>query len=509
MGWSWALVCSGVLVLVLLSAASKDERRFEQREVTFDIGEIVEVLPPGSAIMQEEVTFRDFNREEFKQMLESSPEYKRNMRERGYPRPGVLTPRGRRPSFGPHSFGGSPMFDYPVQFPLGRPTSDNLQAICLHGNHRPRYPNSYFPESGYGQGRRRAEAVNMGEFWFSTCCKGNQTWEREVTLCCATQAWELSVELFCEADTSVKDRIYHCCRLDGTDLLNCFKEDAPNPNYEPTEKLPVPSLPLKVNFSFDLNTCQRTVMTPHSIRTNKKKEQTKPSTSQKIDIIFPPGRPTADAVESLCRNQKLRPLYNVKCLTGSGYEWVARQAKAINRIEKGFKRCCKKKRDVLNCADQKWREELDKFCLAENGAQVDFNCCLGDRENDRYNCFMLISPDPHYNNTAPSDEFSLNKICDTHKIIKKRFPVGFPLKTFLNDCCPLSEEERSTCSVQKLNEMSNNLCSSRKTSPPAVSRCCSMASQEIPKCISKILMDAITKATNVLRQKKRKRCPLS
>lgn len=79
----------------------------------------------------------------------------------------------------------------------------------------------------------------------------------------------------------------------------------------------------------------------------------KPLTSQKPDISFPPGRPTADAIESLCHNPKLRPLYTVKCLPGVGYEWLARQAKAVNRIEKGFKQCCKKKRDVLNCADQK------------------------------------------------------------------------------------------------------------------------------------------------------------
>lgn len=97
----------------------------------------------------------------------------------------------------------------------------------------------------------------------------------------------------------------------------------------------------------------RTVMTPYSVKGNKKKKMKKLSSPEKININFPPGRPTADSIESLCHNHKARPLYTVKCLPGVGYEWVARQAKTINRIEKGFKQCCKKKHGVFNCADQK------------------------------------------------------------------------------------------------------------------------------------------------------------
>lgn len=93
-----------------------------------------------------------------------------------------------RPHFGPRSY--HPLENYPVQFPLARPSSENLNAICFHGDHRPRYPKSYFPQSGYGQQKRMADAVNMAEAWFETCCKHNQTEEtdREVTLCCVTQA---------------------------------------------------------------------------------------------------------------------------------------------------------------------------------------------------------------------------------------------------------------------------------------------------------------------------------
>ncbi|XP_070767919.1 extracellular matrix protein 1-like [Enoplosus armatus] len=500
MGSPRALVCSTAFVLVLLSSASKDERLIEQRDVTFDLDKIMQELQqPSSFMFQKEADLTDlFVPEErpIEQTRVFPPEQFDTLSERG------------RPSFGPRSFGGPPMLDYPVQFPLGRPTSDNLQAICLHGDLRPRYPDSYFPDSGFGQQKRRASAVNKAESWFGTCCKGNQTWEREVTLCCATQAWELSVASFCEEDSSVKDRLYDCCRQTGSDRLSCFHNDAPNPNYEPTEELPVPPPPSTANFRFDPSTCQRTVVTPYSARGNRRKKEKRPSASKKIDISFPPGRPTADVIESLCGNQKLRPLYTIKCLPGPGYDWLARQAKTINRIEKGYKQCCRKKQDVLTCADQKWREELNRFCVDENGDTVDFYCCAGSAGNERDDCFQYVSPDPHYNMTSANKELTMHALCDTHKIIKKKFPVGFPLKSFVNQCClPISKTHQTICFLQMLEQTSENQCSPRKTPPPAVRRCCRMSSQEAQQCISKILMDAITKATKVLRQKKKKKCP--
>ncbi|XP_034553427.1 extracellular matrix protein 1-like isoform X2 [Notolabrus celidotus] len=419
MGSSRALVCSTAFILVLLSSASEDQHMFEQREITFDLDEFMQEIIPDHFI-QKEKDFSDLlDPKEFpiEQVMMTPPNLHDIQRERGSSRPGSLAPSGRRPGFGPRSFGGPPMLEYPVQFPLSRPTSDNLQAICVFGDRRPRYPDSYFPSSGFGKLKRMASAVNMAESWFGTCCKGNQTWERGVTLCCATKAWELSVKMFCEEDSSVKDRLYDCCRLRGSDQLSCFNNNAPNPNYEATEELPVPELSSADSFDFDPSTCQRPVMTPYSVRGSRQKKMKKPLASQKADINFPPGRPTVDVIEQLCQNQKLRPLYNVKCLPGSGYELVARQAKTINRIEKGFKQCCKQNQNTFNCADRKWREELDKFCRSE---QVNSNCCTAGEANDRYNCFQSISPDPYFNKTSASEVLSLHRICDTHKIIKKK-----------------------------------------------------------------------------------------
>lgn len=493
MSCSSGLFCCSVLLLVCLISAAEDEAFLEQREVTFDLAQIMEDIQQ-SDVLQKPVDLSELLDPKtfpIKEGMVSPPEL--NLGGRG------------RPSFGPRSFGGPPMLAYPVKFPLARPTSDNLQAICLHGEHRPRYLiSSYFPASGYGQLKRRAEAVNNAEFWFDTCCKGNQTWETEVTLCCAKQAWELFVETFCSADSSVKDRLYECCKQSGTDRLNCFDRDAPNPNYEATEELPETPIPPTTTFSFDQNTCQRTQMTPYRARADKKKKEKKASTSENVDISFPPGQPTADTIESLCGNQKLRPLYQTRCLPRSGFEWLARQAKTVNRIEKGFRQCCKKRHGMLNCAKQKWSDEIDRFCSTED----EFGCCSSQSPADRYSCFHSMSKDPHYNKTSAPEELSLNSICDTHKIIGRRFPVIFPLKPFVKQCCPLPEEEKTTCFVQKLEEMTKNLCTPGSRTP-ATRHCCRLPSQERPQCVSKIIMNAVNKATNALRQKQKKMCPLS
>lgn len=503
---SWLLLCTAALLLTSLSSAVKDERDMEQRDVTFDIDTIMqEKQQPDSLLLQKEVDLTDFlDPKEFlvEQVMDPPPEPSEN--DRGGSKP-AFTPRGGRPRFGPRSY--PPAGDYPVTFPLARPTADNVQAICLHGDHRPRYPDSYFPLSGFGQLKRRAGAVNNAEAWFSTCCTGNQTWGEEVTLCCATQAWELSVETFCRDDSSVKDRLYECCRQKGRKRLNCFHSDAPNPNYEPTVELPVPALPSAHSFTFDPNTCQSTASTEQlGVRGNS--GQT--STSQTAGLNFPPGRPTAASVESLCDNRSLRPLYNIKCLPSSGYEMLALQAKTINRVEKRFKQCCKKKQDVLTCADQKWRQELNRFCSNKKSGKVEFQCCSAQGAIERFQCFQKMAPEPHYNTSAEQQRtLSFSKLCDFPKMVKKMLPGAFPLKKTVGNCCPLPREERNACFVENLEDISNNLCLTKKASPPALRRCCHKTPEESPQCITKILMDAITKATSMVRQKKRKICPIS
>lgn len=475
-------------MLVSLSSACKDGEACLQGEGTDFPGQ--EMVEPDYSMLQREVDLTDVLNLDgfFTQPVIVKPPWQKE----------ISAPEGQ-PSFRPRSF--PPAENYPVQFPLGRPTLDNIQAICVHADHRPRYPPSYFPPSYFSKQKRMAAAVNNAESWFRTCCKGNQTWGTEGMLCCAIQAWQRSVELFCEEDSSVKDRLYPCCRETGINRLNCFNKDAPNPNYEPSEELPVDEVDPAEKFIFNRNYCPRNLMSPPSPRANRKKTELNPTTSQKIDISFPPGRPTAANIDSLCGNQRLRPLYTTKCLPRSGYELLAQQVKTINRLEKRFKQCCKKKKGALGCAEQKWREELNKYCLARNSGQVELSCCQAD---DLYDCFQSISSDPLYNITAATEEPTLNKMCDTQSI-NNRFPVSFQLKTL---CCPLPEEERSTCFAQKLEQISQNLCSSNKSHNPVVRRCCKMTShEETTQCFSKNVMEAIAKATKK-GQKKKKICPI-
>lgn len=73
-------------------------------------------------------------------------------------------------------------------FPPAKPSLANLNAICLYGIGRARYPASYFPSSGYAYARRAGNAVNRLEAWFSQCCHGGVAWGKGQILSCAKQA---------------------------------------------------------------------------------------------------------------------------------------------------------------------------------------------------------------------------------------------------------------------------------------------------------------------------------
>ncbi|KAJ3598642.1 hypothetical protein NHX12_002147 [Muraenolepis orangiensis] len=406
------------------------------------------------------------------------------------------------PAFGPRSFAmGPPSLMYPVQFPPGRPTANNLQAICLYGDHRPRYPDDYFPYSGFGQLRRRALAVNLAELLFSECCAANQTRGSDLTLCCVRQAWKQMVATFCELDTSVKDRIYHCCKEQDAAQLKCFQEDAPNTTYLPTEELPVFPVPVDSSFLFNHNACPKSTLTPRSVRS--KIEKTTMS-SQNVSISFPPARPTADDIQSVCVHRKLRPFYDHKCLPHKGYGWLVRQTKAINRVERGFKQCCKSQQEVLQCADGKWREQMDKFCKEE---KMMYHCCEIEAGHERYECFQSSAPSSGYDvdpstTASPVKNTTLGQICDTHKLIKKKLLAGLPVHNFVKQCCHLPSKRKTVCIQQKI--MSKGICSTRRA--PYTAKCCT-PSADSTRCITKILTNAISKTLKLPLRKKK--CPLS
>ena len=103
--------------------------------------------------------------------------------------------------------------------------------------------------------------------------------------------------------------------------------------------------------------------------------------SDNVSISFPPARPTADDIESICINRKLRPFYDLKCLPRKGYGWLVRQSKAVNRVERGFKQCCKSQQEVLQCADGKVNLSINISCVVPFvvnwnwSKSFDSNCC--------------------------------------------------------------------------------------------------------------------------------------
>ncbi|XP_028971411.2 extracellular matrix protein 1 isoform X2 [Esox lucius] len=400
-----------------------------------------------------------------------------------------------------------------VLFPPGQPSPDNLHAICTYSNLRPRYPIYYFPKSDFGYLSRQDDAVNQVESWYSTCCHLNGTQQlQEAMLCCVKQAWEQSLSTYCEVESSIEIHQPECCMKMGRHRLSCFHKQAPNPTYMPFTEETGSSPNPETAFTFNPNTCHTSQPGPHGVRGNYPR---KPSQAalRHSDISFPPGRPTSQNIELICSLLNRRPLYNPQCLPRTGYGWLARQSKAVNRLERGFKLCCERQKDVLACADRKWREVLDRFCDDEQKGTVrNSSCCGAEESEQRYTCFSSRAPHPaydqelHFASDAPQAP-TLGHICETHKIIKKKFPVPLPVQSFVSLCCSLPADQRTPCIQEKLVTHAERQCpASMPTSHTVSQKCCYSSSQNRHKCLSGLLMKAINKATKSTRFRK---CPLS
>ncbi|XP_033980360.1 extracellular matrix protein 1-like [Trematomus bernacchii] len=138
-----------------------------------------------------------------------------------------------------------------VPFPPACPTAENLAAVCLQGQGRPRYLSSFFPKSGVSHFRRRGNSINRMESWFSLCCRGQE----DQILCCTQQAWKQALSQFCTEESSTMTRAYVCCADTGEARWTCFNEELPNPNYDPTPGYTAPPVPEEAGFTFDANAC--------------------------------------------------------------------------------------------------------------------------------------------------------------------------------------------------------------------------------------------------------------
>ncbi|XP_050992086.1 extracellular matrix protein 1-like isoform X2 [Labeo rohita] len=150
--------------------------------------------------------------------------------------------------------------DPPVQlepyFPPAKPSLENLNAVCVHGNGRPRYPASCLPSSGYGYIRRAGIAVNRVEAWFSQCCQRGVAQGDQQVLCCAKQAWETALSHFCIEEHGTMTLVHECCEKKGEEQWNCFEKQAPNPSYQPLSGYTAPVITPDRIFTWDPNNCK-------------------------------------------------------------------------------------------------------------------------------------------------------------------------------------------------------------------------------------------------------------
>ncbi|XP_061597872.1 extracellular matrix protein 1-like [Cololabis saira] len=142
-----------------------------------------------------------------------------------------------------------------VPFPPARPTMRNLANICHQGQGRPRYPDSFFPNSGASHYRRRGDAINRLESWYSLCCSGQVAQQVGQILCCAQQAWKHALSRFCAEEFSTMTLAYECCEDKGEARWRCFDSRLPNPNYSATPGSIAPEMPAEPGFTFRQDTC--------------------------------------------------------------------------------------------------------------------------------------------------------------------------------------------------------------------------------------------------------------
>ncbi|XP_058246178.1 extracellular matrix protein 1 isoform X2 [Hemibagrus wyckioides] len=387
-----------------------------------------------------------------------------------------------------------------ITFPLARPTTTNIHAICQYSNYRPRHSKDALPSSGFGYLHRQASAVNQLESWYTVCCS-NITQDVEQTLCCAQQAWETSLSAFCEEEFSIKTSHYHCCKKNGLERWDCFEKEASNMSYKPSESEAQFSYHDMQNFDFDLNSCQKTsiseVITKRQIKTEL--------------ISFPPGRPNADNISPICAFRKYRPRFITSCLPPTGFDWFGHQLKAINSLEKGFGHCCKENKHIKVCAEDKWKKMVDRFCKDEKkkNQENQYECCNKQRGEEQYGCFSTAAPNPQYmvmnDNLLLEDHASLDMFCGTYRALQKMKHLPFNVDEMAENCCILVGAERSTCLQIQMDIHLDDACKADNPSVTQVKQnCCRKAANERSRCLTKLLLHNIAKAIRI----NRRRCPI-
>uniref|UniRef100_A0A8D0L1H5 Extracellular matrix protein 1 n=1 Tax=Sphenodon punctatus TaxID=8508 RepID=A0A8D0L1H5_SPHPU len=370
-----------------------------------------EVIPEMSVVEQREVLEPPF-------LIHGEPQA----------RASLLLPRGRRPS----SCSDSPSCHRLNDFPPGRPTASNIANICLEGRTKPSYGPWNLPQTGFSHLSRQGEAINNLEAGLAQCCQRPQ----EEKVRCALGEWKDALEEFCLNEFSVKTKHYRCCKQQGVARDRCFANDAPNPNYD-TEVTDVEAPP-----ACSSSECRFSAQVA----------------AQKLKLpalSFPPGKPTATNMANICKLHKFRPLYPQGTLPQTGYGWFQRQARAINRLEGEFKKCCRK--EDAGCTHKAWEKVLAQFCKQEMSVKTKHHpCCKENDREVRYSCFADRAPYPAYDKEIQTVSLAevtsavMDVLCGHVKLFTKQRQIPGLIQNMTETCCDLHGKERTQCAEQEM-----------------------------------------------------------
>ncbi|XP_015265594.1 PREDICTED: extracellular matrix protein 1 [Gekko japonicus] len=419
-----------------------------------------EEVPPAEDLLQKEIDpipLQDMLQEELDPYM--NPVYQREVFDlpllvHGEPQTdfSALTPRGRRPPGVGHPRYPSNLPD----FPPGRPNLSNIDGICAEGRQKAAYGPWNLPHTSFSHLSRQGAALNDLEASVSQCCQLPEDRKLE----CSQAAWSDVLEKFCEAEFSVKTKPYPCCKLEGASQEDCFARMAPSPNYEQQGEEPSDCTPS------DPSQCKpKDLIAAHKLP----------------KIAFPPGRPTDANIKNICKLRKFRPVYPESTLPKSGFGWFVRQARAINRLEKEFKNCCRKE-DVVGCAYGRWETVLTQFCKKEGAVKTKPHfCCKEPEGEDRFACFTNQAPFPAYDreirvvNLAEVTPALLDLLCGQHTLLSKQKHMPALVQNITQPCCELQGDERTQCAQQEKSQFITTLCNSPKAFWKDTKKCCSQA----------------------------------
>ncbi|XP_069806072.1 extracellular matrix protein 1 [Dendropsophus ebraccatus] len=400
----------------------------------------------------------------------------------------VLSPRGRRP-ISPcggrqpcplegltDSFGNNLN-----TFPPGQPNRDNIANICRKNRPKTVYGPHNLPQTGFSHLSRQGNAINELEEGFAACCGKTDK------LKCAVKVWKKTLEDFCEAEFSVKTRHHHCCKKSGSERENCFNDGASNPSYVMSAALQEISLQdiAPVGSARNIKICP-----PNSPKCHEDTD----SRYKLSDLAFPPGEPKSSNIQNICKLRKFRPLYTDNLLPDTGFGHYVRRAKAIQRMEGEFKKCCKTE-DVA-CAHSGWKKVLGKFCAKEQVVKTKHHeCCKKRDQTSMFSCFASEAPFPEYDrelevlNLGNVTEDDLQKLCRDSKLITKQKQMPLLVSSLKETCCGLPQDEKLRCAAEQKETFIKTLCGPKKNLWKDTQNCCSKDEPERDQCFTYYLQN--------------------